>query len=481
MGLSPTLSLVNIAVSQQPKFEITASPAYLFTVAVISILVLLVMIIRFRIHAFYTLVIVSLITALVCGVPLAYVVETLVGGFSKTIGGVALLVGFGAVLGRIIEVTGGAKVLADAMLRKFGEKRAPFALSVASLFYGFPIFLDAGFVVMLPIIYQIARRLGGSFLLYVLPSTGAFLMMHALAPPHPGPVAAAMVLGANVGFVLLVSLIIGIPVWYFAGYKLAVWLAKKVPHMEVPSILGEYHEEEGKKLPSFGLVLTLLLMPLVLIFINTGFSTLGKAGIIPDKGFLYDFGLLIGNTPIALLITSVVAMITLVVWPNRKNLGGKLEEVVDDSLAPVCGIILITGAGGMFAAVLTATGIGPAFADVLSHSGLPIIVAGFLVAVILRIAQGSATVAATAAAGLMQASVEAASLPTIHHALVVVAICAGAISCSHVNDSGFWLVSKFCGIDTKTMLKTWSVISTAVGFMSFALAVVAYYAIPMTM
>ncbi|MBE0010085.1 MULTISPECIES: gluconate:H+ symporter [unclassified Arthrobacter] len=446
----------------------------LLGIAVASIVVLLFLIIKVRMHAFFALIIVSLITAVVAGVSADELLATLVGPFGTTLGNIALLVGFGAVLGRIVETSGGAKVLADSLLKRFGEKRAPLALSVASLLFGFPIFLDAGFIVMLPIIYTVARRLGGGLLLYALPATGAFLMMHALVPPHPGPVAASGILGADVGLVLMVALLVGLPTWYVAGYRLALVLARQHPDMPVPNLLGEPPKDNPNP-PKFGTVLLVLLLPLVLIFMNTGLNTLGTAGALPEDALWVNVLVFIGNTPIALLISTLLAMYLLVIRRRTEKLGGALENLVDDALAPVCSIILITGAGGMFGGVLTATGIGGAMADGLDAIGLPLILAGFLIAVIMRVAQGSATVAGTTAAGLMAPAVAASGETSpLALACLVVAIVAGAITFSHVNDSGFWLVSRFLGMTTKQALMTWSVIATAIGFMAFGLVWILY-------
>ena len=197
-------------------------PAYsagvLLLIALAAVVALLVLILRFRLHAFVALVLVSLVTALVTRVPFADVVPTLLAGFGGTLGTVALLVGFGAMIGRLLEVTGGAQVLADRLIGVFGEHRAPLALGIASLLFGFPIFFDAGLVVMLPIIFSVARRFGGSVLTYALPAAGAFAVMHAFVPPHPGPVAAGELLGADIGLLVLVGLILALPTWYFGGY-----------------------------------------------------------------------------------------------------------------------------------------------------------------------------------------------------------------------------------------------------------------------
>jgi GntP family gluconate:H+ symporter len=348
---------------------------------------------------------------------------------------------------------------------------------VASLFYAFPIFLDAGFIVMLPIIYTVARRLGGSFMLYVLPSIGAFLMMHALTPPHPGPTAAATVMGADIGLVVVVALLVGLPTWYIAGYRLSLIIAKRFPDTPVPNILGDPKEYSEEERPGFWTVILVLLLPLVLIFFNTVFSTLEANGTVSDSNFFFGLSRLIGTTAVALLIASLLAMVLLYIVPRHSNgekIGGLLEDLVDDALAPVCSIILITGAGGAFGRILTETGIGQTVADGLDAMGLPIMLAGFMVAIAFRVAQGSATVAATTAGSIMAPAVTSMDVTGIALAAVVVGITAGSITFSHVNDSGFWLIGRFCGFDTVTTLKTWSVIGTAIGFMAFALAYVVF-------
>ena len=445
----------------------------LLTIAVVAIVLLLFLIIKMRLHAFFSLLIIAIATGLAAGIGVGDVVAVVIDGFSSTVGTVALLVGFGAVMGRLIEITGGAQVLADAMLRRFGEKRAPLALAVASLFYAFPIFLDAGFIVMLPIIYTVARRLGGSFMLYVLPSIGSFLMMHALLPPHPGPTAAATVMGVDVGLTIVLGLVIGIPTWYVAGYRLALVIAKRFPDTPVPALLGEPREVPEEERPSFWAIISVLLVPLVLIFYNTGMTTLMLEGAVSEDNLLYAFSQLIGQTSVALGLSALLAMLVLYVIPRRRRgerVGGLLEDLVDDALAPVCSIILITGAGGAFGRILTETGIGQSVAESLDAIGLPLILAAYLVTAVVRIAQGSATVAATTGASIMAPAVMLAGYPPAAVATMVIAIGAGSIGFSHVNDSGFWLIGRFCGFDTVTTFKTWSVVGTAVSIVGFLLS-----------
>ncbi|MFP7761107.1 GntP family permease [Marisediminicola sp. LYQ134] len=444
----------------------------LLLIAAGAIALLLVLIIGARIHAFLALIIVSLVTAIATGIPLDQVIPTLTSGFGSTLASVALLVGLGAMLGRMLEISGGAQVLTDALIRTFGEKKAPLALSVASLAMGFPIFFDAGLVVMLPIIFAVARRLGGSLLLYAFPAATAFSVMHIFVPPHPGPVAATGLLGADVGVVLVFGLLIAIPTWYIVGYKFGTYLGRKYD-IAIPTILSGVKDDpemdEFKSAPRLGTIIFLLVLPLILIFLNTGLNALATAEVVSLDSPVVQGLRLLGETPIALLITVVLAM-WLLGWRNGKR-RSLVESIVDSALGPVCAIILITGAGGMFGGVLRASGIGGALAESLDALGLPLIVAGFVIAAIIRVAQGSATVALTTAAALVQPVVAAdSSLNAVELAALVLALAAGSVFAGHVNDSGFWLVSRFFGMDTQTTLKTWTVGQALVGICGFAFA-----------
>lgn len=481
-----------------PEVEPALGAGPLLLIAAAAVGVLLFLIMKLKLHAFLALVLVSLLTALATRIPLEDVVSTLTGGFGTTLASVALLVGLGAMLGRLLEHSGGAQVLADSLIGRFGEKRAPLALGVAALLFGFPIFFDAGLVVFLPIVFTVAQRLGGSLLTYGLPTAGAFAVMHAFVPPHPGPVAAAELVGADIGLVLVFGLIVGLPTWYLGGYLFGLWAGRRydvaVPHIlddagartaddePDPSVEGTSPgiASTGGRVtgtatrpapPRFGTVVGILLLPLVLIFLNTGLSTLASAGAVAEDSLLVRAGQLVGATPVALLVTVLVAMVVLGV--RRGESGAQVESIVNSALGPVCAIILITGAGGMFGGVLRASGIGQALADVLGDIGLPVIVAAFVISVLLRVAQGSATVALTTAAGLMAPVVEATEgLSQVDLALIVIAIAGGATVLSHVNDSGFWLVSRFFRMDEKTTLKTWTVMETLLGTIGFLIALV---------
>ncbi|HDR1022071.1 TPA: GntP family permease [Pasteurella multocida] len=443
----------------------------LIFIMIAAVLLLLVLIMKFRVHAFVALIIVSLLTALATGIPVNKILPTLLSGFGNTLAAVALLVGLGAMIGRLLEITGGAKVLADTLINKFGEKKAPFALGVASLLFGFPIFFDAGLVVMLPIIFSVAKQFGGSTLRYALPSAGAFAVMHAFLPPHPGPVASGDLLGVNMGLLVIVGLICAIPTWYVASYLFGLYSGKKIK-LELPKAFlssNAINETAVINPPSFGKVMFILLLPICLILFDTGLNTLSVTKVIDGSSTWVESLRLLGKTPIALLITLIAAILLL----KEQRSYEQIEKICDNALGPICAIVLVTGAGGMFGGVLRASGIGDVLANALSDTGLPVIVAAFIIALALRVAQGSATVALTTASALIAPTVAATTgLSQFDLCFIVIAIASGATALSHVNDSGFWLVSRFLEMDEKTTLKTWTVMETLIGLVGFTLAVV---------
>ncbi|UNX55131.1 GntP family permease [Georgenia sp. TF02-10] len=444
----------------------------LLGIAAGAIALILILVIGFRMHAFLTLILVSLLTAFVTGIPAGNIVDTLIQSFGGTLGSVALLIGLGAMLGKMVEHSGGARVLAEKMVDIFGEKRAQFGLGLASLIMGFPIFFDAGLVVMLPIIFAVARRLGNNVLLYGMPAAAAFSVMHVFVPPHPGPVAATDLYGANIGIVLLVGIIIAFPLWYVSGYLWGTFVGRRYV-LPVPALFGSTDEDQPKNPPSVGTVIAVLLLPLLLIFLNTGLDFLDTAGVVDGEATWVQVLTVIGSAPVALLISVLVA--TWVLGRRRGENGTALEKVLDSSLGPVCSVILITGAGGMFGGVLRTSGIGDALADSLGNIGLPVIVAAYIIAVVLRLAQGSATVALVTAAGLMAPAVAAGDYSALQIVAITLATAAGSVFGSHVNDSGFWLVGRLMGMDVKTTLKTWTVQQALESVLGFAVTLVIFW------
>ncbi|MHC9596276.1 GntP family permease [Corynebacterium diphtheriae] len=450
----------------------TLSAGPLLGIAAAAIALILVLVIVFKLHAFLTLIIVSAATGLAAGIPLEGIVPTMTKGFGSTLASVALLVGLGAMLGRLVETSGGAKSLAETLVARFGEQRAPFALGVASLLMGFPIFFDAGLIVMLPVIFAVARRLNGPVLAYGIPAAGAFSVMHIYLPPHPGPISAAEFYSADIGLVMLLGLIIAIPTWLISGLWLGKTLGRRYP-LPVPDILvGGPQATDVKNPATPGLIVSLLLLPMVLIFGNTGMGLATSAGWVDKSSSLVRALQFVGNTPIALLISTLVALYFLGI--RRGQPKADLEKLLDGALGPICSVVLITGAGGMFGGVLRTSGIGDALADSMSDLGVPVILGCWLVAAILRLAQGSATVALTTAAALMAPAVAAGGYSEFQIALMVLASAAGSVFAGHVNDSGFWLVGRLMGMDVATTLRTWTLNQALVGAVGFVFVLVLY-------
>ncbi|OWN74792.1 permease [Corynebacterium diphtheriae bv. gravis] len=450
----------------------TLSAGPLLGIAAAAIALILVLVIVFKLHAFLTLIIVSAATGLAAGIPLEGIVPTMTKGFGSTLASVALLVGLGAMLGRLVETSGGAKSLAETLVARFGEQRVPFALGVASLLMGFPIFFDAGLIVMLPVIFAVARRLNGPVLAYGIPAAGAFSVMHIYLPPHPGPISAAEFYSADIGLVMLLGLIIAIPTWLISGLWLGKTLGRRYP-LPVPDILAGGPQATDVKNPATpGLIVSLLLLPMVLIFGNTGMGLATSAGWVDKSSSLVRALQFVGNTPIALLISTLVALYFLGI--RRGQPKADLEKLLDGALGPICSVVLITGAGGMFGGVLRTSGIGDALADSMSDLGVPVILGCWLVAAILRLAQGSATVALTTAAALMAPAVAAGGYSEFQIALMVLASAAGSVFAGHVNDSGFWLVGRLMGMDVATTLRTWTLNQALVGAVGFVFVLVLY-------
>ncbi len=440
-----------------------------------AVAVILGLIIKGKVHPFLALMIAAAALALAGGIPLGEVVPTLTTGMGNTLGSVALIVTLGAMLGRIIEVSGGADVLARWLLDKFGEKRAPFALGATGFIFGIPVFVDVGLIVLIPIVFGVARRLGGNMLAYALPIVIAMLTVHVIVPPHPGIVGGSELLGADIGLVLLLSFIPAIPMWLF-GHWLAMRLSRKA-HVEIThddvlqSVGGSGHTGVVMtKAPSTGLVLSMIALPLLLIMLQTT-SALVLAEGNPVRTLLS----MVGASPMALLIGVILASILL---GYRRGWGREeTEHVINSALPPVAAVILITGAGGMFGYVLRETGVSEAVADVLGGTGLPIILLAYIMAALIRAAQGSATVAILTTAPLMAPLAAAQGLTPVQTAILALAIGVGSMALSHVNDSLFWVWSRYFQVPTGVALRTYTVLCTATSVVGFVVVSVLWFAL----
>ncbi|MFH9421382.1 GntP family permease [Streptomyces sp. NPDC017529] len=471
----------------------------LLTVAALGILLLLFLIIKVRLQPFVALLGVSIAVGLAAGLSVTELFGTvqksslpslIESGMGGILGHVAIIIGLGTMLGAILEVSGGAEVLSARLLGVFGERRAPLAMGLTGLIFGIPVFFDVGIFVLAPIVYAAAKipqapdKLGAggtptgkSILLYCMPLLAGLSMTHAFLPPHPGPVAAAGLFKVDLGWIILMGVVCGIPA-VLAAWGYAAWIGKRI-FVPVPQDMVEAAEEARaavtaeqaaagvqphEKPVALGTVLTIIGTPLVLILL----ATFSSVALSPST--LRSVVEFFGNPFVALTIALLLAYYLLGIrrgW-SRKS----LETVSTASLKPVGNILLVVGAGGIFGAVLKGSGVADALSDTFHDVGLPVILLAWLVSVVLRVAQGSATVAIVTTAGIVLPLVDGRHLSQPHLALIITAISAGSIFASHVNDGGFWMVAKYFGISERDTLKSWTVLETVLSVVGFAVAAV---------
>ena len=432
-----------------------------------SIGLLLFMVLKLKIQAFLALLVISVLLGLVAGMPMDSVINSVTEGMGSTLGFVATIVGIGAIFGQMLESSGGAESLAHYLTNRFGKEKAPYALAITGFIVAIPIFFDVGFIILVPILYALAKDSGKSLLYYAIPLLAGLAVTHAFVPPTPGPVATAEIVGADMGWVVLFGCMIGFPVTIIAGPVFGKYISNKI-HVEVPDTFEMPEEKKDvKDLPSFWHVTTIIAVPMILILANTVSGMWANAHGMNEHVVIKLLSFL-GHPFIALLIATFLAIYSMGV--RRGFTKDAIMRLSTKALAPAGLIILVTGAGGVFKQVLVDSGIGMQLAESMSHSALPPIVLAYMLALLIRVSQGSATVAMITSAGIISPLLISFDLSDPHKALIVIAIAAGATTASHVNDSGFWLVGKYLGMNEKQTLQSWTVMSTIVSVTGFVLA-----------
>jgi Gnt-I system low-affinity gluconate transporter len=421
------------------------SPAYIILIVVAGVALLLLMVLKFKLSAFIALLITSIIVGIMAGMPLQKISESIQEGMGSTLGFVATVVGLGAIFGQMLESSGGAKSLATFLLKKFGTDKASWALTLTGFIVGIPIFLDVGFIILIPIVYALTRDTKRSVLYYAIPLLAGLAVTHTMVPPTPGPMAVGEILGVDLGWVVMMGLIVGLPTAVVAGPVFGKYIAKKI-YLPAPDLFqesGTETNEDHRELPSFGIIAALIMTPLLLIIM----STFIKLGI--DKGWLKsslitEILVFIGHPFTALIIATLMSVLLCL----KRNMSRQtILDLSTKALGPAGIIILVTGAGGVLKQILVDSGIGKMLAESLAGSSIPLLVLAWLLAALVRITQGSATVAMITAAGIIAPLLSSFNLDQQNVALVVIAIAAGATILSHVNDSGFWIVCKYLGMN----------------------------------
>ncbi|KKE80048.1 gluconate permease [Bacilli bacterium] len=429
-------------------------------VVALGVVVLLFLITKLEINTFISLVITAFLVALGLGMPLEEIVESIQGGMGGTLGSIALIFGFGAILGKLVADAGGAQRIAGTLIDKFGEKQIQWAVVIASFIIGIALFFEVGLVLLIPIVFQIAKQLKVSPLYLGIPMATALSVTHGFLPPHPGPTVIAQQYDANIGMVLVFGIIISIPAVIIAGPLFAKIIQKMIPDSfnkagNIDS-LGETKTFKIEETPGFGISVLTSLLPVILMAISTVVELIQDLGHVENNVF-FKIIYLIGEPTTALLISVLLAVYTMGVKRNipMKQVMASAEE----SIRSIGMMLLIIGGGGVLKQVLIDGGVGDSVAALFADSHMSPLFLAWLIAAILRIALGSATVAALTTAGLVIPLMQGSG---IDPALMVLATGAGSLIASHVNDAGFWMFKEFFGLTLKETFSTWTLLESVI-------------------
>ncbi|WP_111641314.1 GntP family permease [Marinimicrobium alkaliphilum] len=444
------------------------SASFLILLALLSIAALVLLIVVCKVHAFVALLLVSVGVAIAGGVPLVEIPALVQEGMGRTLGYIAVVIGIGTMIGEILRVSGGARQIANTLVRRVGEPRAPWGLTVIGLIVAIPVFFEVALILLIPLVYDLVRRTGRSMLYYGIPLVAGIAVAHSFIPPTPGPVTVAALIGADLGWVIVFGLLAGIPAAIIGGVYFGRYIGTRihtgVPH-HVPA--DEPVSEDGveRKVPGVGVVLAIISLPLVLILLNTAGNVW-----LAEGSDLRQWLSFIGHP-----FTALMAALLLSFYFLGTRLGftrNEMQQVATRSMEPVGMIILLTGAGGVFGRVLVETGVGDALADMMTTTNLPIVLFAFLIAAGIRVLQGSATVSMVTAASLVAPLLAMGDYSAPLTGAVVIAIASGATVLSHFNDTGFWLVKQFMGLTERQTLLSWTIMETIIGLVGLSVILV---------
>lgn len=431
---------------------------YLLIVTLLAIAIVILGVSWWKWHAFISLTVASLFLAIMSGLNLTKIVTAYETGVGSVLGHLVGILALGTILGKMMSDSGAGMQVADFFIRFFGVKKLPWAMLFAGFVIGIPVFFEVGIVILLPLVISIRKTTKQNILLIALPVIAGLSIVHGLVPPHPGAMTAIGIYNANLGKVLLYSLIIALPTAIIAGPIFAKWVHKRVIPENEPELIRV--TTVSTDLRSRKVSFFIILLPVVLMIL----SVVAPYISLPKK--LTEFFVFIGSPVIALLISCFAAFYLLGI---KQGINKKMiKKLTDESLLPVGSIILIIGAGGGFKQILIESGVGTAIAQMAEHISLSPIVLAFMVAGLIRIATGSATVALTTAAGIVSPVIQ--HMSGVNLELLVIATGAGSLMFSHVNDAGFWLVKEYLGLTVKETFKTWTILETLLSFIAFGFA-----------
>ncbi len=430
------------------------SSAVLLLMLLLSVCVLLILVMKIKLHAFIALLLASILMGLLTGMDLNQIIVSIGNGMGSTLGSLAVIIGLGSMFGKMLEISGGAERLARTFLGIFGEKKAPYAMLIAGFLVSIPVFFDVGFIILVPLVYALHKSTKKSILLFGIPLLAGLAVTHAFVPPTPGPILVANLVGADLGKVIFYGIICGIPAAIIAGPVWGKFISKRI-YVKIPDYL-EVDEKvitiKDNELPKFSTIFLLVILPIFLILLNTFSSAYLREGRIKN---ILQF---IGNPIVALIIACIISFIVLGKFKGLNM--NQIQDVCSSALNSTGIILLVTGAGGIFKQVLVDSKIGEAVAHIFDTVSISPIILAFLISLIVRVSAGSATVAMATAGAIVGPLIANAS---IEPALIVIAIASGSTALSHVNDSGFWLVNRYFGLNEKDTLKSWTVMESLIG------------------
>ncbi|WP_225803816.1 GntP family permease [Streptomyces sp. NK15101] len=432
----------------------SAGNAQLGIAVLAGIAVIVLLITKFKLHAFLALTIGSLALGAFAGAPLADTIKSFSTGLGNTVAGVGVLIALGAILGKLLADSGGADQIVDTILAKTGKRAMPWAMVLIASVIGLPLFFEVGIVLLIPVVLMVAKRGNYSLMRIGIPALAGLSVMHGLIPPHPGPLVAIDAVGANLGVTLALGLVVAVPTVIIAGPVFSKYAARWVDIQAPEKMIPTRPSEDLEKRPGFGATVATILLPVVLMLVKALVDIVVDD---PENG-VQKVTDVIGSPLIALLAAVIVGMFTLGRAAGFTK--ERLNSTVEKSLAPIAGILLIVGAGGGFKQTLIDIGVGQMILDFSKDWSIPALLLAWLIAVAIRLATGSATVATISAAGLVAPLAEGMSTGEV--SLLVLAIGAGSLFFSHVNDAGFWLVKEYFGMNVGQTIKTWSVMETII-------------------
>ncbi|QIP87280.1 gluconate transporter [Streptomyces sp. Tu 2975] len=432
----------------------SAGNAQLGIAVLAGIAVIVLLITKFKLHAFLALTIGSLALGAFAGAPLDKAITSFTAGLGATVAGVGVLIALGAILGKLLADSGGADQIVDTILAKASGRAMPWAMVLIASIIGLPLFFEVGIVLLIPVVLMVAKRGNYSLMRIGIPALAGLSVMHGLIPPHPGPLVAIDAIGANLGVTLALGLVVAIPTVIIAGPVFSKYAARWVDIPAPEKMIPQRASDDLEKRPSFGATVATVLLPVVLMMAKALVDIVVDN---PENG-VQRVTDVIGSPLIALLAAVIVGLFTLGRAAGFTK--DRLSSTVEKSLAPIAGVLLIVGAGGGFKQTLIDIGVGQMILDFSENWAIPTLLLAWLIAVAIRLATGSATVATISAAGLVAPL--AADMSTSHAALLVLAIGAGSLFFSHVNDAGFWLVKEYFGMSVGQTIKTWSVMETII-------------------